>query len=160
VAAVVAVRVISCRDLPAFLTNDSWDYLAAARDIHRDANFFSVGLRDVRLPGYPTLLALVLPVTGWRPMRSSSCRTALGLATVAMGWGIGRVLGSPLVSWTMVAFLGLNPVYLLNEHTVMCESFGLTLYMLLVLVGLACLRRRTVGWLEWRDSDYCSDSPR
>jgi hypothetical protein len=51
VTAVIVVRALLYRDLPAFLTNDSWDYLRGAQDIARDGDFWSDGLRDVRLPG-------------------------------------------------------------------------------------------------------------
>ncbi|HXJ33720.1 MAG TPA: hypothetical protein VMS22_06720 [Candidatus Eisenbacteria bacterium] len=151
VVAAVGVRWVLYRDLPALLTNDSWDYLKAAQDIRRDLDFFSAGLRDVRLPGYPTLLALASPLVGWRSDSIVLLQSVLGLTTAAIGWGIGKVLGSRLISWVMVVFLALNPVYLLNEHAIMAEAFGLTLYLLLVLVGLACLVRPggSVGWVAF-----------
>lgn len=145
----IAVRALLYRDLPALLTNDSWDYLKAGQDIARDGDFFSPGLRDVRLPGYSTILALASPMIGWSSDSIVVVQSVLGLATAALGWLIGTVLGSRLVSWMMAAFLGFNPVYLLNEHAVMCEGFALTLYVLLVLAGTASLERRAGNWATW-----------
>jgi hypothetical protein len=48
----------------------------------------------------------------------------------------------------MIGFLGLNPPALLFEHAVMCEAFATLLYVLLVLAGLAMLRR-DASWPSW-----------
>jgi hypothetical protein len=146
--AAAAARTLLYHDLPAFLPNDSWDYLRAAGDIHRAADFFSPALRDVRLPGYPTLLALAHPLTGARSDSIVLLQAVLGMASVALGWTMGAIVGSRLVSRVMVLFLGLSPVYLLNEHVVMSETFSLTLFTLVVVAGLASLRP-AAGWMPW-----------
>jgi hypothetical protein len=136
----LAIRVVLYRDLPALVTNDSWDYLIAAGDIGSRLDFFGFALRDVRLPGYAVLLALTRPLTHLRSDHIVLLQTACGLVTMALGWAIGTVIGSRLVSLVLAAFLGLDPVYLLHEHAIMCEGFSLTLYVALVLAGLASLK--------------------
>jgi hypothetical protein len=145
VAAAIAVRALLFRDVPAVLTNDSWDYLNAAVDIRRALDFFTPALRDVRLPGYPTLLALAHPLIGLRSDGIVLLQTALGLANVAIGWTIGRLAGSRLLSVGLATFFGLDPVYLLFEHAVMSEGFSLTLYGTVLAVALAA-RRPGAGW--------------
>jgi hypothetical protein len=140
-AAAIGVRVLLYRRLPALLINDSWDYLRAAIDIRDAQDFFSPGLRDVRMPGYPTLLALTSPLTRFHSDGIMRLQAALGIITVAVGWAIGRIVGSRVVSLAMMAFLALCPVSLLNEHTVMSEAFSLLLYLAVVAMGLASLRR-------------------
>jgi hypothetical protein len=137
----VSGRALLYRDLPALVTADSWDYLQAALDIRRRLDFYSRALRDVRLPGYAVFLALSYPVTLFRSDVVVLLQCGLGLVNMALGWTMGRLLGSALVSLLMTAFFGLNPVYALNEHAVMSEAFALTLYALLVVVWLAGLQR-------------------
>jgi hypothetical protein len=139
-AAAIGVRVVLYRDFPAVLTNDAWDYLRAATDIRDRLDYFSPGLRDVRMPGYPTLLALTMPVTHLHSDGIMRLQAAFGVATVALGWAIGRLVGSRVVSLALMVFLGLGPVSLLNEHTVMPEAFSLFLYVAVVATGLASLR--------------------
>jgi lysophospholipase L1-like esterase len=146
--AVVAVRIVLYRDLPALVTADSWDYLQAAGNIFRHGDFFGPELRDVRLPGYPAVLALTHPLTRLRSDHVVLLQIGFGLASVALGLAIGALVGSPLVALTMMAFVGLSPVYLLHEHSIMCEAFALTVYLALVLAGLACLRPAS-GWRSW-----------
>jgi len=142
----VAVRVVLYLRLPALVVNDSWDYLHAAMDIRDAGDFFSGALRDVRMPGYPTLLALASPLTGFRSDGVLRLQAALGVATVAIGWAIGRAVGSRRAGLATMAFLALCPVSLLNEHAVMSESFSLLLYVALVAIGLASLRPGA-GWM-------------
>ena len=143
--AAVAARAVLYRDLPALVGNDSWDYLRAAGDILRHGDFSSPGLRDVRLPGYATFLAAMLPVTGLRSDAIMLVQAGVGLVTVLVGWAIGSVLRSRLVSVSLVAFLGLNPAYLVNEHAILSEGFALLLYASVVLLALVRLGP-AAGW--------------
>src|SRR3954447_3854113 len=126
-ALILGLRALVTRDFPLLLTGDSWDFLGAANAIARDLDFSSpgVGLRDCRTPGYPTFLAIVSPLTRMRSDRIVMAQTALGLAGVVLGWGIGKALRSPLASEGLAVFLGLNPVILLNEHALMSEGLSL-----------------------------------
>jgi hypothetical protein len=138
----VVVRLILYRDFPILLTNDSWDYMTAARDIYQRADFYSDGLRDLRLPGYPTLLALTYPLTQMRSDSIVLLQSIIGLACVLLGWAIGYMLRSQPVVEALVLFLGLNPAYLLNEHALMIEAFFLFALLSFVAVAIDCLR----GW--------------
>jgi hypothetical protein len=82
--AVVAVRIVLYRDLPALVTADSWDYLQAAGNIFRHADFVGPELRDVRLPGYPAVLALTHPLTRLRSDHIVLLQIGFGLASVAL----------------------------------------------------------------------------
>src|SRR4029453_18350380 len=117
-------------------------------NIFRHADFFGPELRDVRLPGYPAVLALTHPLTRLRSDYIVLLQIGFGLASVALCLAIGALVGSPLVALAMMAFVGLSPVYLLHEHSIMCEAFALTIYLALVLAGLACLRPAS-GWRSW-----------
>lgn len=125
-----SVRVILYHDFPIFLTNDSWDYIKAASDIFHHLNFYGDSLRDVRLPGYPVLLAILYPLTKMHSERIVLFQTVIGLSSVGLGYLIGQWLDAWLAAEGLVLFLGLNPIYLLNEHALMTENF-----FLLVLLG-------------------------
>jgi len=111
VTAAVAIRLVLHRDLPAMRRNDSWDYLRAAVDIGRRADFYSAGLRDVRLPGYPAFLAVIRPLTQMRSDAIVFAQATCGLVAAVVGWRMGLGLGSRVAAGAMLAFLlALNPV--------------------------------------------------
>ncbi len=145
-AAAVWVRFRLYRELPAIVTNDSWDYIRAADDIRRHLDFFSAALRDVRLPGYPTFLALAAPLTHTRSDAIVAVQAGLGLAAAAAAAAIGRLLRSWWIAGAMLAFVGLAPVYLVTEHAIMPESLGVALYVLLVAAGVANARDGSRWW--------------
>ena len=145
----VVVRLLFYTTFPVFVTNDSWDYIGAAHDIYLDLNFYSQFLRDVRLPGYPTWLALLYPLQIMQSDHLVLYQIMLGLGSVALGWLIGRLLHSPLVSIGLVLFLGLNPVYLLAEHTLMTETLFLFTLLAFVCVVLICWLRNQKDKPSW-----------
>jgi hypothetical protein len=68
-------------------------------------------------------------------------QSALGLAGAALGWSIGRRLGSRAASEGLLLLLGLNPVYLLNEHAMMSEGLSLVTVLGFTWAALSCLGR-------------------
>lgn len=145
-AAAVSVRLLLCRDLPAIVTNDSWDYIRAADDIRRHLDFFSSALRDVRLPGYPTFLALAAPLTHMRSDAIVAVQAGLGLVAAAAAAAIGRLHRSWWIAGAMLGFVGLSPVHLMTEHAIMPEALGVALYVLLVAAGIANARNGARWW--------------
>lgn len=147
VSAAVVLRILFFYSFPAFVTNDSWDYVRAAQDIYHHLDFMSPGLRDVRLPGYPTFLALTYPLTGLQSDRLVLVQVMLGLATVGLGYLVGRQLKSRVVAEVLVIFLGLNPVYILIEHTLMTETLFLVSLLAFVVATLPGLRG-SYTWMQ------------
>lgn len=147
VSAAVVLRIIFFFSFPAFVTNDSWDYLRAAQDIYHHLDFMSPGLRDVRLPGYSTFLALTYPLTGLQSDRLVVLQVLLGLATVGLGYLLGRQLKSRVAAEVMVIFFGLNPVYILIEHTLMTETIFLVSLLAVVVAALPGLQRNYT-WMQ------------
>ena len=136
----LVLRVAYAYSFPIFLTNDSWDYLRAAYDLYHRFDFLSGGLRDVRLPGYPVFLALTYPITGLQSDRIVWLQIGLGLLAVGLGLAIGQLLASRLAAEVLVIFLGLNPVYVFIEHTLMTETLFLVSLLAVVALTIACLR--------------------
>ncbi|MGB0386108.1 MAG: hypothetical protein ACPGWR_14975 [Ardenticatenaceae bacterium] len=118
------IRAILYLVFPPFFTNDSGDYLIASEEIYNQLNFSGNGLRDWRLPGYPIFLALVRSFTIYIH-NIIIIQKILGIFSVILGFVIGYLLRSRLVSEILVLFLGLHPVYLLNEHLIMTETLFL-----------------------------------
>jgi hypothetical protein len=141
----LGIRMLLYQALPAVVPADAWDFLRAARDLYERADFFSSALRDVRLPGYPTFLAVTLPLTGLRSDAIVVLQSCLGIATVAAGWCIGELLGSRPTAIALATFLAVNPVYLLNEHAIMSETLALALDVTLVAAWLLAMRRPTTS---------------
>ena len=82
----------------------------------------------------------------------------LGLVTVFLGFLLGQVLRSRVVSEVMVIFLGLNPVFLLNEHLVMTEGLFLFTLLLFLVIFSLCLHGKvgvTKGLLLGLTSGIC-----
>jgi hypothetical protein len=125
------------------VTADSWDYLGAARSIGEQLDFASTGecgLRDCRVPGYSAFLALFLPFTQLQSDRILVLQAMLGMAGVVTGWWIGRILRSKFAAEALAIFLGLNPIYLFNEHWLMSEGLSLVAVLVFVAVWMTSLR--------------------
>lgn len=137
----VVVRTVLFVELPALLTNDSWDFLRAADDLRHRLDFFSPGLRDVRLPGYPLFLALIAPLSSNHSDAIVAAQAVIGATSAAIGLLLGWLIGSPWVALLLAAFLGLNPVFLLDEHAIMSETLGLLFAVALVGLGVRILER-------------------
>ena len=140
---IVLVRVVLYRDSPLILTGDSWDFLGAANGIADRLDFSNraeCGLRDCRLPGYPLLLAGFRPFTRSISDRILILQALLGLLSVGLGVVIGVALRSRRIAEGLALFLGIDPVYLINEHALMSE--GLSLVTLLAFVLLLILAQR------------------
>jgi hypothetical protein len=141
----IALRVILYRNFPIVITNDSEDYLIATGSIIHSLDFFSKGLRDARLPGYPVFLALTYPLTGMLSHHIVLIQVMVGLASIFLGLAIGSLLRSRLITEGLVLFLSINPVYLLSEHMLLTETFYLFTLLGFITVALVCLR----GKLNW-----------
>ena len=123
------------------MTADSWDYVGAAEDIYRRFDFFSDSLRDARLPAYPALLAVTHPITELHSNRLVLFQIMLGELSVFVSLGFGYFLRSKAAASIMALFIGLNPVYLLFEHTVMTESMFIVVSLIFVAMSIQCLRK-------------------
>jgi hypothetical protein len=119
------------------VTADSPDYVEAARDLAARLDFFSDGLREIRMPGYPLFLALLYGATGLRTNGIVLAQAVVGLLCVPLGWYIGRALGSQITADALAIFFAVNPVYLLLEHTLLTE--GLSIFTMLVFTLLAVI---------------------
>jgi hypothetical protein len=146
-ALALIVRLGLYQHLPIFMTQDSGPYLLAGADTLQGEGLFADSLGDWRLPGYPLFLALTWPLTHFNSQLIVLMQIGLGLGAVLLGVVIGRLLQSRLVSEALVLFLGLDPVYLLNEHTIMSESLFLVEMLAVSSLVLLCLRG-LVGFLE------------
>ncbi|MDB5348859.1 MAG: hypothetical protein JWN86_106 [Planctomycetota bacterium] len=140
---IIAIRVQLFHDFPLLLTADSWDFLHAAKAIAERLDFSDakiIGLRDCRVPGYPIFQATWLPFTCLRSDRILLVQAALGLAGVLIGWGLGRTLRSPRTGEMLAVFLGINPIGLIYEHSMMSEGLCLVMLLAFTLVALPGLR--------------------
>lgn len=136
----VSIRVALYADFPIYLTHDSDEYLDISKDIYTYFYFFTPSLGVWRLPVYPVFLSLVGLFSA---LDSSSIVTAqilVDVGSILIGCLIGYLLRSPGLIVAMVLFLGLNPVYLLNEHLIMTEGIFLFCLLGLAVVALVCLQ--------------------
>jgi hypothetical protein len=138
----VSLRIALFDGFPIFLTNDSNDYLQISEAVYEDLDFFEPSLGDWRLPGYPMLLAFVRLLSRFDSNAIVVTQKAIGFGCVLLGLVTGYLLRSQLLAEAMVFFLGLNPVYLLNEHLVMAEAFFLLSLLGLSAMALLCLQRK------------------
>ena len=145
VAGAAVIRLVLFFNLPALFTDDSWDFLGAAFDIARRADFNSDRLRDVRMPAYPVALAVTLPFTAMQTDRVVLLQKALGLVSVGLGAAIGHALRRRFLAESLSIFIGFNPVFLLYEHLLMTETLFLTTLLGLTLAAVIGLR----GPLRW-----------
>ncbi len=134
----IGIRIYLFYIFPIFITNDSGDYLAATRDIFYHMNFYSNGLRDVRLPGYPVLLTLTYQLTEMQSNRIVLLQTCIGILCVIFGFLIGYLLQSHLIAEVLALFLSINPIYLLFEHTLMTETLFLFEILAFLISVLIC----------------------
>ena len=129
------LRFILFQRLPAILTLDSIDYIHSAADILQNKELYPATLGDWRLPTYPIFLAVTWYFTRFQSQNIVLVQSVLGMFIMFCGYRIGQKLRSRLLAEMLVVFLGLNPVFMLNEHSIMSESlflFALILVTLLV----------------------------
>lgn len=141
----IAVRLILFMNFPVALTADSWDYLSAAEGLYHRADFNSYAFRDIRLPVYPVFLAVTYPLTGMRADLIALLQIVVGVFNVVLGMIIGYRLGSKLAAIGLGLWLGLSPVYLLNEHMVMTETLCLFGLLLFTLIAISCVNGELNG---------------
>ncbi len=143
----ILVRLLLYRQLPIILTQDSGEYLYSAAGSLQNQTLYPATLRDWRMPTYPLFLAVTWFFTRFQSQQIILVQSILGVATMFLGFSIGQILRSALVTEILVVFLGLNPVYLLNEHLLMSE--GLFLFAMLAVSMLVLLFMRTqIGLVE------------
>lgn len=133
----ISIRIALFTDFPIFLVNDSGAYLSISEGIYRDWNMFSPGLGDWRLPVYPIFLSLLRFGSRFDSGSIVLFQKIVGTSCILLGLAIGYLLRSRLLAAALVLFLGMNPVYLLNEHLVMAE--GLFLFSLLAFSAMALI---------------------
>lgn len=143
----IAVRLVLFMNFPVALTADSWDYLSAAEGLFHRADFNSFAFRDIRLPAYPAFLAVTYPLTGMRADLIVLSQIVIGVFSVVLGMIIGYRLGSKLAAVGLGLWLGLSPVYLLNEHMVMTETLCLLGLLLFTIIAISYVN----GELNWRN---------
>ena len=143
----LAVRLVLYWSFPSFLTDDSGDYLLAARALAGSFDFASSGLHDWRVPGYSLFLALVQPYTALQSDRIVAVQVLLGVLTVLLGFVVGVASRSALTAVGLALFLAFNPIYLLFEHAVMSEALAIAALLgFLAAVVWSCSRPRR-AWL-------------
>lgn len=141
----VLIRLVLLKHLPLILTQDSFDYLRAANDNLQSKIIFSPHLTDWRLPIYPLFLAITWIFTGFNSQMIVLIQSLLGVLSMLVGYSIGKILRSNILAALLVLFLGINPVYLLNEHLLMSE----TLFLFLLLTAYAFFLLIWQGSFRW-----------
>ncbi len=141
----LAVRLGLLVSLPELWTLDSRSYLRIADWMLRSASFAEPQLGVLRLPGYPAFLCTTKLVGGGGATALLVAQAVLGLISTAVAYifamGLTR---STLAAAVLGLFVGLNPLYLTNEHAIMSETFALM--GLLIVVWIAS------RWLHSPDS--------
>ena len=125
------LRVAFTFRAPPFVTNDSLSYLLPGFDLIHGGGFDPILKRP---PLYPMFVGGVLGLFGEDLRLLMLVQHLLGLVTVAVTFGIGRLLfglAGGLVAGTLTAISG--PV-LVTEHYLMSEA----LFTLLLITGLLC----------------------
>ena len=142
----VLVRIGLFLNFPVFVTEDSPDYLRAAYDLFHNLDFSSIGLRDVRAPGYPLLLAATYPLTGMQSDRIVLLQSLIGLISLLLAMQLGRQLKSLPAAVALALFLAFHPFLLLMEHAVMTEVLFLPFLLSFGILSVLCLSGQ-VNWL-------------
>lgn len=125
-ALALAARLV-CFGAPwVVVTADSPSFVSIALDLGR-GNLADPRLGTVRLPGYPSFLALLDLLSALSVGGVALAQAGLGVATAAAGARLGLLLHSRRLAWTIGATLAIHPALLLFEHSLMSESLGVAL---------------------------------
>jgi hypothetical protein len=126
---------------------DSPEYLAAAAHIQAALRFTD----PWRTPGYPTFLALIFALTGGEHLRAVvltqagvTIMTTVGLYVLAY-----RLTARRRSATCFAAIMGLNPLVLDWERTILTETLAYALIVALVLVFERYLRSERTATLVW-----------
>jgi hypothetical protein len=141
-AVALAIRLILYFNFPALLTGDSSGYLVASYHVYHAADFSDISQRAVMLPGYPVFLALTAPLTHMSSANIVLLQKSMGLLSLWLGFGIGHLLRSRYLGEALFLFLGLNPVFLVYEHTLSTETLFIFLLLLLTFTWLLWLKQQ------------------
>src|SRR5438034_4071629 len=132
----LAFRLAFASVSPVFLEGDSQSYLLPAWQLlHGDG--FSPELR--RTPGYPVFVASAFRLLGQDLQSLALAQHALGLATVALSYLLGRRLFVPAAGLLAAAALACSAPQLIYERYLMSEAlfgFALALVSLVLVIAL------------------------
>jgi hypothetical protein len=119
-----------------YVGGDSQTYLLPAYELVHEGDW---DLGNRRPPLYPLFLAAVMFLFGEDTRAISFVQHALGLATIAAAYALGRVAANRAVGIFAGLSVALSGPLLVYEHYVMSEAL---FTILATLVALACLRLR------------------
>ena len=128
---------------PVFIIPDSENYFLPGFQLARGLGF---ELEARRTPLYPAFIAAVVAWIGQDLAALALAQHALGLVTVGLTYGLGRVTFGRLAGFLAALLVGLNGSLLISEHTVTTETLFLSFLTAAGLVGALALRAgRAVG---------------
>lgn len=133
---------------PAYkLWPDSPEYLAAAAHILSALRFTD----PWRTPGYPTFLALIFALTGGVHLRAVVLAQAgvTVMTTVGLYVLVYRLTARPRVAALIAASMGMNPLVVDWERTILTETLTYALIVALFLVFERYLRDERTATLVW-----------
>lgn len=134
------LRAVALKMGSGHLADDRDDYLLVARQ-YADAGFWTPFKRipnSFRPPLYPLSVAAIVKAGGG-PAALGLLQLALGTATVALTWELGRRLGLGLLSAVAAALVALDP--LLIEYTTYPMTETLFTFLVILLVTVATPKR-------------------
>jgi 4-amino-4-deoxy-L-arabinose transferase-like glycosyltransferase len=125
----LAVRLAFAFRAPPFVTNDSLSYLLPGFDLIHGAGFAPILKRP---PLYPLFVGGVMGAFGEELRAVMLAQHLLGVATVLLTYGIGRLLFGPLGGIVGALLTALSGPVIVTEHYLMSEG----LFTVLLLAGL------------------------
>ena len=123
---------------PLFMPGDSQSFLAPAYDLARGLPFDPILKRPL---GYPLFLAGIIALFGEDPRSIVVVQAALGLATVAATYWIGRLAYGRAAGAMAALLVAIGGQLLIYEHYLLAESVFALLLALAVLALMAAARR-------------------
>ena len=143
--AVVAVlpRLALYFQAPIFIGGDSTSYVQPAYDLATGQGLPASLRRSV---GYPLSLAAVFAAFGPNPMAVAAVQHVLGVFTVALTYGLGRLCFGRSVGFGAALLVAISGPQLAYEQTLMSEALSTLLLVALAVVLIRATRATTHRW--------------
>jgi 4-amino-4-deoxy-L-arabinose transferase-like glycosyltransferase len=127
---------VADRSTPPLYSPDSWDYVGLARNLADTFSFSRNGVVEVfRAPGYPLLLAIA-SLTGHLTATAVLIQVALGVATVALVYGIAAGSGNKQLALTAGWIAACEPLLVMYCGSILTETLFTTLLLASLFVWL------------------------
>jgi 4-amino-4-deoxy-L-arabinose transferase-like glycosyltransferase len=128
---------------PVFVTKDSLEYVQPGYELVFGQGF---ELAQRRTPVYPAFIAGVMALAGQDLSAIVFFQHLLGVATVAMVFGIGLLTAGPAVATAAGLLVALSSPQLIYEHYVITEPVFTFLLVASVLAMVLAVKRDRWGW--------------